>query len=65
MSVSIRNERVKLTAQALDRVSTACVAIGVFAPLAAGLLDKAIGPLAIAALGGWLAAAIMLHIVAR
>jgi hypothetical protein len=49
----------------MDRASTACVAIGVLAPLATGLQGHAIGILGIVAFTGWLVAAIMLHFVAR
>ena len=63
-------EKTKLIANALDRASTACLAIGVFAPLAAAFyeIDPArrpsnlilsLGPLV------WLAAAVALHPLAR
>jgi hypothetical protein len=67
MTVAIDNERTKLSANALDRSSTACLAVGIFAPLAT-LLQ---GPATIPALGvamsfvGWLAAGIVLHLGAR
>jgi hypothetical protein len=67
MSAAIRNERTKLTANALDRASTACLAIGVFAPLAGlfhGSSDPSLGWLALS-FGGWLATAIVLHYGAR
>ncbi|TPG41937.1 hypothetical protein EAH89_28230 [Roseomonas nepalensis] len=37
MNKAARNERTKLLANALDRASTACVTVGVLAPMAAVL----------------------------
>lgn len=66
----IENERTKLLANALDRASTACLAVGVFGPAAAILYD--VGAAAHAhgiflAVGGfvWLLAAVTLHLLAR
>ena len=41
MTVAIDNERTKLAANALDRASTASLAVGIFAPLATLLLGQA------------------------
>jgi hypothetical protein len=66
----IANERTKLLANALDRASTASVAIGVFAPIAASFYGATSGgdvgwlKLAIGAVI-WLAAAIALHLAGR
>lgn len=61
-SVATYNERVKLRANALDRASTASIAVGLFAPLTAFFLGQA--PLsawqAVPFLG-WLATAALLH----
>lgn len=66
----IANERTKLLANALDRASTASLAIGVFAPVAASFyrskLDGEIdlGTLAIGAVI-WLGASLSLNMAAR
>ena len=65
----VENERTKLLAGALDRASTACVTVGVLAPVAAvlyGASGTTIGLWAFA-LGGviWLSAALALQWVAR
>jgi membrane protein implicated in regulation of membrane protease activity len=67
MSAAIDNERTKLTANALDRASTACLAVGILAPLATLLQGLARLPGAGIAVSftGWLAAAVVLHIGAR
>ena len=39
----IENERTKLLANALDRASTACLAVGILAPLAAAMQAQAPG----------------------
>jgi hypothetical protein len=65
MSVSIRNERVKLTASALDRASTGCLVVGIFAPLAAFPQSTNSRAGLIVSVMVWLAAAVVLHIVAR
>ena len=64
----IHHERAKLTANALDRSSTACVTVGVLGPTAAALYG--VGPrteTAWIALGAvlWLSVAAMLHCMAR
>ncbi|RLP80627.1 hypothetical protein D9R14_05200 [Xanthobacter tagetidis] len=64
----VHNEQTKLTANALDRASTACLTVGVLGPSAAALYG-----LGSAAAGGWigfgallwLAAAGLLHSMAR
>ncbi|ACA20551.1 hypothetical protein M446_6285 [Methylobacterium sp. 4-46] len=65
------NERVRLLAGNIDRASTACFTVGVATP-AAGWLYNVSGlqtSLSLAVLGlgvlGWLAAAILLHCLAR
>lgn len=64
----IHNERIKLIANALDRASTAALAIGVFGPIAATLYRDGgatydwrtvVGPLI------WLSGAVLLHSAAR
>ena len=67
----IHNERIKLTANALDRASTACLTVGVLGPLVAalygvggtGLADRGI-LLAVGSLF-WMLAAGTLHLMAR
>ena len=63
----IENERTKLIANALDRASTACLAVGIFAPLAAVVQAEAprFTPGLLFSLAGWFAAAIVLHLRAR
>lgn len=63
----IRNERTKLLANALDRVSTACVAVGIFAPFAAAMTDFAAAPswAGVFSATVWISAAIALHMEAR
>lgn len=66
MTVAIDNERTKLTANALDRASTASVAVGILAPLAAVLQGQAIPSLGVVvSFAGWLAVGIVPHIFAR
>ena len=69
MNVLIDNERTKLLANALDRASTACVTVGLLAPLAALLynLSPVHVEVWIMIVGGavWLLGAIGLHISAR
>ncbi|WIJ24379.1 hypothetical protein [Devosia sp. RR2S18] len=65
----VENERTKLLANALDRASTACVTVGLLAPIAAviyGASGTAVTPWTFA-LGGviWLLAAVALHLGAR
>jgi hypothetical protein len=66
MTVAIDNERTKLAANALDRSSTACLAVGIFAPLA-GLLhgQMHVSLPAVVSIAGWLTAAVVLHYAAR
>ena len=65
------NERVKLSANALDRASTACVAVGLVGPIVAtfyGLGSIAAGPTGRLLLFGslfWISAAATLHFEAR
>ncbi len=63
----IRNERTKLLANALDRVSTACVAVGIFAPFGAAMWDFASTPTwtGVFSASVWISAAIALHMGAR
>ncbi|HRO10322.1 hypothetical protein [Amaricoccus sp.] len=67
MPSTIANERTKLLANALDRASTACLAVGVLAPLAA--VSHVAAPQfslgLIVSLIGWFLAAIVLHLRAR
>jgi hypothetical protein len=68
MSNLVRNERTKLVANALDRASTACVAVGILAPVAATLAGTGSAlraPAFIAPFSGWILAALALHFVAR
>lgn len=65
----IENERTKLLANALDRTSTACVTVGLLAPIAAvlyGATATALQPLTFA-IGGpiWILVALSLHLGAR
>jgi hypothetical protein len=63
----IQNERTKLLANALDRASTACLAIGIFGPIA-GLSATPTRPSAIVmglGLAIWLAMAVIFHAAAR
>lgn len=65
----VENERTKLLANALDRGSTACVTVGLLAPIAAviyGASGTAVTPWTFA-LGGviWLLAAVAPHLGAR
>ena len=67
----IHNERTKLTANALDRASTACLTVGALGPAVASLYG--LGNAGVSALGGlialgslfWLIAAAVLHFMAR
>lgn len=65
----IENERTKLLANALDRAATACVTVGLLAPIAAVLYGASatFAGMWTFALGAciWLLAAIALHLVAR
>ena len=64
-------EKTKLVASALDRISTTCVTVGVATPLAGYIYNIGgfrtsigLGGLALA-LGGWMIAALALHLSAR
>jgi multisubunit Na+/H+ antiporter MnhG subunit len=65
----IDNERTKLLANALDRASTACLTVGVLAPVAAVLYNVSGTQTAawVFVLGAviWLLAAVALHLIAR
>ena len=65
----IHNERVKLLANAFDRASTACVAVGVIGPAAAFLYGMGAVPVSPLALGigstVWIGTAAFLHHFAR
>lgn len=67
MSDAIHNERIKLGANALDRLSSACFVVGIFAPLATRFQAQnqilVIAQLVIFA--GWFLGGVVLHIVAR
>jgi len=69
MSKLVRNERTKLLANALDRASTACLAVGILAPLSTSLLGAdPTGSTAggtILSFAGWTLTAVMLHLGAR
>jgi hypothetical protein len=64
-------EKTKLIANALDRASTACFTVGIATPLAGLLYNFGNFGLYVSVprmafgLGGWLIAAIALHIMAR
>jgi hypothetical protein len=67
----VRNERIKLIANALDRASTACIAVGILAPIVTTLIhwgETNAGPnvifLMLAGLG-WLSIALALHLAAQ
>lgn len=64
----IHNERTKLLANAFDRASTACLTVGILAPIAAAIYTPVgIAPVlgVVVSCAGWLAAAIALHLLAR
>jgi hypothetical protein len=67
----IANERTKLLANALDRASTACVAVGILAPLSGlpygtGMSREAV-PLIYLLIGSicWFAGAVASHVMVR
>ncbi len=64
----IRNERLKLLANALDRVSTACIVAGIIGPLISATSNSApfhpSGVLVLSSLC-WIGAAVVLHFAAR
>jgi hypothetical protein len=63
----IHNERLKLRANALDRASTACLAVGFLGPVVAFMYGVGDGgtPRLILAVGStiWLSAAVALHLL--
>lgn len=63
------NERFKLLAGALDRVSTACFTLGILTPLAAGIYGSwqiNLAPQFIpVAAGSWIVGGIALHLFAQ
>lgn len=64
----IYNEQTKLTAGTVDRISTACFAIGVVAPITAaafGVPGYAPGLAVVGFSLGWLFVGTCLHLVAR
>lgn len=67
----IHNERTKLTANALDRASTACLTVGVLGPFVAfiyGLAGGATqvrGAIVVAGAAFWVIGAVILHFLAR
>lgn len=67
----IRNEQTRLLANALDRAGTTCLTVGVATPLAGwlygvgGLRETLSLPSLAAVLAGWLAGALILHMLAR
>lgn len=59
-------EPTKLSANAIDRASTTCLAVGILAPLSGFSQGQAHTSLsALAAITGWFAAAVVLHYAAR
>ena len=68
MSNLVRNERTKLLANALDRASTACLVVGILAPVSSSLLGAGpSGPLGglVLSFVGWTGTAVVLHLGAR
>ena len=68
MSDVIHNEQAKYSAAALDRISTACIAIGAIAPVVAamvGVPGYAIGWTLIGFSAAWLFVGAVLHFVGR
>lgn len=63
LDVTIHNERTKLLANALDRTSTACVAVGLIAPVVGGGFRGNWD--IVASIAIWLFAALVLHLGAR
>jgi hypothetical protein len=69
MDELVRNERLKLLANALDRASTSCVTIGFIAPMAAavyggGALGLSAGFFVIAGVS-WILLGVGLHLLAH
>jgi hypothetical protein len=67
MSTLIHNERTKLLANALDRLSTASVAAGFIAPVSSLIGNNSPGITVAVAIstGAWLSASVILHLAAR
>jgi hypothetical protein len=68
MNDLIENERTKFTAAAVDRISTACIAIGFIAPLTAatvGIPGYAVGWALIGFSVAWLLIGGALHLLGR
>ena len=65
----VRNERLKLVAGALDRASTACIAVGLIAPVSAAIYQVALPQtgIGIFIVGAviWILAAAGLHLFAQ
>ena len=65
----VHNEQTKLLANALDRASTACLTVGILAPIAAAVysVSGAVSVDAKVVLGGvvWSFVAVVLHMSAR
>ena len=70
-ATTINNERIKLIANALDRISSTCITVGIATPLAGylynvGNFGATLGLLRLTTcVTGWLLAAIALHSLAR
>lgn len=60
----IHNERTKLLANAIDRSSTACFAVGVLGQVF-NLLPSTAPFLSFVSIVGWIFAAVVLHLAAR
>ncbi len=61
-------ERIKYLANAIDRASTSCLTVGVFAPIAAAIYSSNVAvPVTGFILGAscWLSAAVALHLAGR
>jgi hypothetical protein len=65
----VHNEQTKLLANALDRASTACLTVGILAPIAAAVYTSSgIFPnpvVVVAGVASWTTAAFVLHMTAR
>jgi hypothetical protein len=64
LAVVVHNERVKLLANAFDRTSTACIAVGVIGQSIAGGFHN-ITWIGVLGMGSWLFCALVLHLAAR
>lgn len=69
MDNTVENERRKLLANALDRISSACITVGIITPLAAATYGPSLLGLPphfyVIGGGSWLLAGIALHLGAR